>query len=194
MLSDHEGVQSSFTKAHGFTNICCELVHLVIRPFLGGQARKSCGRKIREIALRLSFQCSLRCILPFPYWAPFPALFFRKEQRACSRAKFVKRETKDRKKCWVIISHNLIYRTKCVSDALSIRIQMSSTRYHCRIIRYPCRSHDLQVCWDWEQSLFFFRFCEGSARAWSFACLACFARRTKKKRRLLLDCISVRQF
>ena len=55
MLSDHEGVQSSFTKAHGFTNICCELVHLVIRPFLGGQARKSSGRKIREIALRLSF-------------------------------------------------------------------------------------------------------------------------------------------
>ena len=49
MLSDHEGVQSSFTKAHGFTNICCELVHLVIRPFLGGQARKSCGRKIRKL-------------------------------------------------------------------------------------------------------------------------------------------------
>ena len=67
-------------------------------------------------------------------------------QRVCSRAKFVKRETKDGKKCWVIIAHNLIYRTKCVGDALSIRIQMSSTRYHCRIIRYPCQSHDLQVC------------------------------------------------
>ena len=67
MLSDHEGVQSSFTKAHGFTNICCELVHLVIRPFLRGQARKSCGRKIREIALRLSFQPRLPAMYPsFP--------------------------------------------------------------------------------------------------------------------------------
>ena len=53
-----------------------------------------------------------------------------------------------------------------------------------------------------EQSLFFFRFSKGSARAraakprdarnalksraWSFACLARFARRTKKKERLLL--------
>ena len=40
MLSDHGGVQSSFTKAQCFTNICCELVHLVIRPFLGGTGEK----------------------------------------------------------------------------------------------------------------------------------------------------------
>ena len=65
MLSDHEGVQSSFTKAHGLTNFYCELVHLVKRPSFWGQARKSGGRKIGEIALRLSSQCSPRCILPF---------------------------------------------------------------------------------------------------------------------------------
>ena len=35
---------------------------------------------------------------------------------------------------------------------------------------------------DCKQSPFFFIFSEGSARAWSFACLACFTRRTKKKR------------
>ena len=35
MLSDHEGVQSSFTKAHGLTNFCCELLHLVKGLLLG---------------------------------------------------------------------------------------------------------------------------------------------------------------
>ena len=54
---------------------------------------------------------------------------------------------------------------------------------------------------DCEQSLFFFRFSKGSARArekrglpvsrlqsraWSFACLGRFARRNKKKERLLV--------
>ena len=39
---------------------------------------------------------------------------------------------------------------------------------------------------DCEQSLFFFRFSKESARARSFACLGRFARRTKKKERLLV--------
>ena len=47
-----------------------------------------------------------------------------------------------------------------------------------------------------EQSLFFFRFSEGSARlqsrAWSFACIAQFARWTKKKVRLLVVYITFR--
>ena len=56
------------------------------------------------------------------------------------------------------------------------------------------------IAFDWEQSLVFFsKFSEGSAResgknetlpsrarACSFACLACVARRTKKKERLLV--------
>ena len=98
MLSDHEGVQSSFTKAHGFANICCELAIV--------QARKSCGRKNREIYPSFPLLSAISC-----------PLLLRKDQRTCSRAKFVKRETKDRKKCWVIIAHHLNYRTKCVCNA-----------------------------------------------------------------------------
>ena len=37
-----------------------------------------------------------------------------------------------------------------------------------------------------EQTLFFLRFCEESSRAWSFSCLARFARPTKNKERLLV--------
>ena len=39
---------------------------------------------------------------------------------------------------------------------------------------------------DCEQSLYFFRFSKGSARARELACLGRFARRTRKKERLLV--------
>lgn len=49
MLSDHEGVQSSFTKAHGFTNICCELVHLVICLFWGDRRENRAEGKLGKL-------------------------------------------------------------------------------------------------------------------------------------------------
>ena len=107
------------------------------------------------------------------------------------------------------------------SDLGAISVTVRKRSGTCRIVSVPhlgavwlskihrrgrISSANCYVCVDCEQSLFFFRFSEGSAcavrrwdartraspvsrrqsRAWSFACLALFARWTKKKERLLV--------